>query len=209
VTLLPQSFFDRDVLTVSRELIGKLIVRDDVTLAITEVEAYAGPDDSASHSRSGRTARNAPAWGPGGHLYMYLCYGLHNMLNISADRDGFGSAVLVRACEIVAGERTVCARRGGKTGPVMLNGPGKVGAALELDTSWSHHPVYTAGGVELHDSPPRRLLAGPRVGIDFATPRDRKRRWRYAAADTDWVSHPKSLTRWRPRVAKSARSGPQ
>lgn len=199
MSLLPQSFYARDVVTVSRALVGKHLVGQGVVLAITEVEAYAGSGDSASHSRSGRTPRNAAAWGPGGHAYVYLCYGLHNMLNVSADREGVGSAVLVRACEIVEGLEIVRGRRGGKHGPVLLTGPGKVGQALALDTSWSHHPLHEAGGLELHDAPPRPLLAGRRVGIDFASPRDRRRRWRFAAAHTAWVSHPKLLTGLRAR----------
>src|SRR5689334_13275606 len=77
--ILPQSFYARDALVVARELLGKLIRRDGVVLRISEVEAYR-PNDSASHCRMGRTGRNAPMWGPPGHAYVYLCYGIHNML---------------------------------------------------------------------------------------------------------------------------------
>ena len=68
-------------------------------LRITETEAYRWPSDSASHNRFGRTARNAAMWGPGGRAYVYLCYGIHQMLNIVTDREDEASAVLIRACE--------------------------------------------------------------------------------------------------------------
>ena len=64
--------------TAARSLLGQLLVRGDVTLRITEVEAYGGPADSASHARHGRTARNAPMWGPPGRAYLYFCYGMHS-----------------------------------------------------------------------------------------------------------------------------------
>jgi DNA-3-methyladenine glycosylase len=192
--LLPPSFYRRDVLTVARDLLGRHLVRGDVTLRITEVEAYAGPTDTASHCRAGRTPRNAPMWGPGGHAYVYLCYGLHRMLNVVTDREGAGSAVLVRACEPVAGLDTIRARRGGKDGPVLLTGPGKVGAALALETSFSGHPLFEPGGLELREGAPGgALLVGPRVGIDYAAPADRDAPWRFALADTRWVSRRRQL----------------
>lgn len=194
--VLPQSFFARPVDELARALLGCRLVRGSITLAITEVEAYAGPEDTASHARFGKTDRNAAMWGPPGHVYVYLCYGIHNMLNISADASGRASAVLIRACEPVAGLDEVRERRGGKAGPVLLAGPGKVGAALELDTSWSGHPLYRTGGLSVHaGEAPAQVLVGPRVGIDFADEADRTRAWRFAVADTPWVSHRKGLER--------------
>ena len=163
-------------------------------LAITEVEAYCGPDDSAAHTRMGRTARNAPMWGPGGRAYVYLCYGLHTMLNVVCGPPGSGCAVLIRAASIVAGEEEVRARRGGKVGPVLLTGPGKVGAALGLDVGFSHHPLTEPGGlVATAGVPPDGILVGPRVGIDYAAPADREALWRYAVAGTRWVSVRRTL----------------
>jgi DNA-3-methyladenine glycosylase len=66
----------------AQRLLGCLLVHEGVTLRITEVEAYSGPGDSASHARHGRTARNAPMWGPPGRAYLYFCYGMHWMLNV-------------------------------------------------------------------------------------------------------------------------------
>jgi len=192
---LPAEFYARDALDVAADLLGKLLVRDDVVLRITEVEAYRWPDDSANHCRAGRTARNAAMWGPAGRAYVYLCYGLHQMLNLVTNDADEGAAVLIRACEPVQGLCTIRARRGGRTGPVLLNGPGKVGAALALDTSWSHHPLFEAGGLELrHGAAPRAMLHGPRVGIDYADPTHVAAPWRLAAAGTPWVSHRSRLT---------------
>lgn len=163
-------------------------------LRITEVEAYAGPTDTACHAKAGRTARNAAIWGRPGTAYVYLCYGLHQMLNLVAGADGFGSAVLIRACEPVAGEDLVRARRRGKTGPVLLTGPGKVGAALAIDGSLNGHDVTEVGGLSLHrGTPPDGILTGPRVGIPYADPADRDAAWRFACAGTRWVSARRTL----------------
>jgi DNA-3-methyladenine glycosylase len=179
---------------VARELLGALLCRDEVVLRITEVEAYRWPEDTANHCRFGRTARNAAMWGPAGHAYVYLCYGLHNMLNLVTDAEGEGAAVLVRSCEPVAGLSVIAARRGARSGVDALTGPGKVGAALALDTSWSHHPVFGPGGLEVREgTPPRRISAGPRVGIDFAEPTHRGAPWRFGDADSAWVSQRRGL----------------
>jgi DNA-3-methyladenine glycosylase len=186
---LPQSFFARPVDELARALLGCRIRRGPVVLRITEVEAYAGPEDTASHARFGATARNAPMWGPPGRAYVYLCYGIHNMLNITAEPSGRAAAVLVRGCEPIAGLDEIARRRGGVSGPALLTGPGKVGAALAIDTQWSGHPLYRSGGLSVvAGDEPARVLTGPRVGIDFATPADRQRPWRFAVGDSAWVS---------------------
>jgi DNA-3-methyladenine glycosylase len=191
--ILPESFYARDVVEVARDLLGRELVRDGVRLRITEVEAYA-EHDTACHAHRGRTPRNAVMFGPGGRAYVYLCYGLHVMLNVVTGEDGSAAAVLVRSAEPIAGLDVVRARRGDREGPVLLTGPGKLGAALALDVAWSGHRLFEPGGLELHaGEPPRRILTGPRVGIDYASARDRRRAWRFAIADTRWISVPKSL----------------
>lgn len=184
--LLGRAFFARDAQVVARELIGALLVRDQAVVRITEVEAYRGPADSACHARHGRTARNAALWGPPGKVYMYLCYGMHMMLNVVAgEAEGAGHAVLVRAGEVVAGHEVVQARRGGaRVSPAVLTGPGKLAQGLALDLAFNHHDVCAPGGLELR----RRtglevapaVLSGPRVGIDYARPRDRRALLRFA-----------------------------
>ena len=191
---MPLRFFAGDVLDVAPALIGKQLRRGRVVLRITEVEAYRWPGDTACHARAGLTERTAPIWGPPGRAYVYLCYGIHNMLNVVTGRSGDAQAILVRSCEPVAGLATIRRRRGGKDGPVSLAGPGKVGQALALDTSWSGHPLHRSGGLTLCDGPPpSEMLVGPRVGIDFAEPAHRALPWRFAAADTRFITHGKTL----------------
>uniref|UniRef100_A0A0A9HAS3 DNA-3-methyladenine glycosylase II n=1 Tax=Arundo donax TaxID=35708 RepID=A0A0A9HAS3_ARUDO len=190
---LPREFFEVDALDLAPLLLGKLLRRDEVVLRITEVEAYR-PNDSACHGRFGITARTAPVFGPGGHAYVYLCYGLHMMLNVVADKEGVGAAVLIRSCAPVSGLETIQQRRGQQTEkPVLLSGPGKVGQALGLSTDWSNHPLYTPGGLEVLDGPePENILVGPRVGIEYASPEHVAAPWRFAIAGTPWISAPKN-----------------
>ncbi|KAG0503893.1 hypothetical protein HPP92_003965 [Vanilla planifolia] len=191
--ILPQSFYLIDALDLAPRLLGKLLRRDEVVLQITEVEAYR-PNDSACHGRFGITQRTAPVFGLGGQAYVYLCYGLHMMLNIVADKEGAGAAVLIRSCAPIGGLDTIMQRRGQETlKPALLNGPGKVGQALGLSTSWSNHPLYIPGGLEVLDGPePGNILVGPRVGIDYALPEHVAAPWRFAIAGSPWISAPKN-----------------
>ena len=193
-SLIPLDFYLRPVAEVARDLLGRHLRHRDVTLRITEVEAYGGQADSASHCRSGRTARNAPMWEQGGRAYVYFCYGMHHMLNLVTGPEGLGEAILIRSCEPVDGLERVRERRGGQAGPVLLTGPGKVAQALAVDLSFSGHLLYTEGGLELLEGAPAgAILTGPRVGVDFAREEDRLRPWRFAAAGTAWVSQRKTL----------------
>jgi DNA-3-methyladenine glycosylase len=195
---LPRSFYDRDVVDVARDLLGVVIRKDDVALRITEVEAYTWPGDTACHARSGRTQRNAALWGPPGRAYVYLCYGMHNMLNIVTGGEADAAAVLIRSCEPVEGHDTIAARRGGRRGPDALAGPGKVAAALALDRTWTDHPVYRKGGLVLErGDTPVSILVGRRIGIDYAEPAHRRLPWRFAIADTPWVTQRAALRRLR------------
>ncbi len=192
--LLPQNFFRRDALDVARDLLGQELRHGEVRLRITEVEAYRFPNDTANHCRFGRTKRNEPMWGPPGRAYVYLCYGMHQMLNLVTNRADEGAAVLIRACSPIAGHAVIAARRGGRSTPVALTGPGKVGAALGLDVSFSHHACYRRGGLEVREGePPTRIVSGPRVGIGYASEADQRAPWRLAEADTPWVSQRKTL----------------
>ena len=170
---------------VARALVGKLIQRQEVLLRITEVEAYAGPEDSASHARFGLTKRNAVMFGPPGYAYVYLCYGVHNMLNVVAEPEPRAAAVLIRAAELISGRETVQKRRGQPPGPKWLAGPGKVAQALALGRE--HTGLCLLGQSELtllDDGAAPRITTSARIGIDFARPKDRRRRWRFADADS-------------------------
>ncbi|KAL8128824.1 hypothetical protein V2J09_017979 [Rumex salicifolius] len=199
--ILTPEFFQIDALELAPLLLGKLIRKGDVVLQITEVEAYR-TNDSACHGRFGITPRTAPVFGPGGHAYVYLCYGLHTMLNVVADKEGNGAAVLIRASAPVAGLKTIQQRRGQITEkPVLLTGPGKVGQALGLTTEWSNHPLYELGGLELLDGPkPESILVGPRVGIEYALPEHVSAPWRFTIAGTQWISAPKNTLSLHPDI---------
>jgi DNA-3-methyladenine glycosylase len=191
---LPQDFCARDALTLARDLLGRHLRRGEVVLRITEVEAYRWPDDSANHCYRGRTRRNAAMFGPPGRAYVYLCYGIHNLLNVVCRDAGEGAAVLIRAAEPVMGLDVVQARRGKARGPALLTGPGKVGQALAVDPGWSSHALFEPGGLELlAGTPVDAHLVGPRVGIDSALPAHRDAPWRFAVGGTRWVSHRRTL----------------
>jgi DNA-3-methyladenine glycosylase len=181
---------------VARSLLGMRLVREGVILRITEAEAYGGPGDSASHARHGRTARNAPMWGPPGRAYLYFCYGMHWMLNVVTGPEGGAAAVLIRGAEVVAGLETVLQRRkAARPTPQLCAGPGKVAQALGLDRAFDGHDLLAPGGLELRPgTPPARLLAGPRLGIAFATAADQARPWRFADGDSRAVLQPKALS---------------
>jgi DNA-3-methyladenine glycosylase len=165
-------------------LLGCLLVREEVTLRITEVEAYGGPEDSASHARHGCTGRNAPMWGPPGRAYLYFCYGMHWMLNVVAGPEGRASAVLIRGAEVLTGlERVLVRRKASKNSPLLCAGPGKVAQALGLGKAFDGHDLLAPGGLELREgTPPAGVLAGGRLGIGFATAEDQARPWRFADA---------------------------
>lgn len=205
--VLPQSFYARDALEVAPLLLGKWLCRGDVVLRITEVEAYCHPEDTASHCRMGRTTRNAPMWGPPGHSYVYLCYGMHQMLNLVTNRDGEGAAVLIRSCEPVAGHALIQARRRGVVGPNLLTGPGKVGAALGLDAACSGLPLFEGADLHVLDAPPlERWLVGPRVGIGYASDEHQRAPWRFAVEGSAWVTQRKQLALAAPPSSRPKRA---
>src|SRR3989338_4648093 len=104
---LPEKFFNRSTLRVARELLGKHLVRRigkrEVARMITEVEAYIGHKDKASHASRGRTERNAPMFGKAGYWYVYFTYGMHWMLNIVTERNGYPAAILIRGVQGISG----------------------------------------------------------------------------------------------------------
>ena len=194
---LGHDFFARDGQLVAQDLIGKELwqTSSGIRLQITETEAYL-PDDSACHCRVGVTARNAPMWGPAGHAYIYLCYGIHRMLNLVTNQEGEGAAVLIRACAPIEGHDILLQRRKmKKLSPNLLTGPGKVGQALELSLKDSGRSLTKDDWLNVWDTGSRpRLVTGPRVGIDYAAEEDKNAHLRYACEDTTWVSTPKNFS---------------
>jgi len=180
VPLIEQQFYLRPIEIVAQELLGKLLCKENVVLRITEVEAYGGAEDSASHCRFGKTPRNEPMWGPGGHCYVYLCYGIHQMLNIVTGIAGEGAAALIRSCEVLGGTKSVVERRNAKMGPTLCNGPGKVAQALAIDKSYNFHPLYERGGLTLREGEgPKTIERAKRVGIAYANEIDRSAMLRF------------------------------
>lgn len=152
---LTQRFFRRPPEVVAEALVGcELRTRDGIRLQVTEVEAYGGPEDSASHARFGRTARNETMFGPPGRAYVYLCYGIHQMFNVVAHVPGRAGAVLVRGCAVISGHELALSRRGRpiaeRTDPSLVAGPGKVGQVLGVRAADSGIPLYRPGHVEVH-----------------------------------------------------------
>jgi DNA-3-methyladenine glycosylase len=165
-----EAFFGRPVDVVATELLGSLISCGGVTLELTEVEAYAGLDDPASHSYRGPTPRNEVMFGPPGRVYVYFIYGMHWAVNLVCQQDGHASACLLRAGRILAGHELAAERRGEVPDHQLARGPGNLASAIGASGSMT--------GSTLWEGPilwrPRRgddqpdIQAGPRVGVSLA-----------------------------------------
>jgi DNA-3-methyladenine glycosylase len=191
---LPRSFYARDVLVVAREAIGKLLVHrgPDGTVAgrIVETEAYRGPEDRAAHSFGGRRTRRTEAmFGPAGHAYVFLVYGLHHQFNLVTGEQGEPQAVLVRAAEPVSGLDVMASRRGLSAGRVELtNGPGRLCQAFGIDQAHYGRDLC-AGDLFLTDGPRLAVTRSRRVGVEYAGPWA-ARPWRFFARANRYVSRP-------------------
>jgi DNA-3-methyladenine glycosylase len=131
--ILPRTFYSRETTLVARELLGKLLVYGSTSGMIVETEAYPGGHDLASHSAAGLTNRTRVIFGPPGHAYVYLSYGLHACMNIVAETDGAPGCVLLRALEPVSGLDEMHARRkAARTDHDLASGPGKLTSALGI-----------------------------------------------------------------------------
>ena len=190
---MPRGFYARSSTVVARALLGRTLVRETArgVLAgvIVEVEAYGGERDPASHAYRGETRRNRVMFGPAGHAYVYLSYGMHYCLNVVTGTPGRGSAVLIRALEPVAGERTMARRRGVGETHQLMRGPGCVGQALGL-TLREDGADLTRGSIWIADRTPRRRTIGvsPRIGITRAADWP----WRFFLAGNPCVSGPRA-----------------
>lgn len=174
---LPKAFYKRkDVLEITRDLIGKIIRTDvdgkPVAVRIVEAEAYIAITDRASHSFGGkRTQRNEHMYGHAGTVYVYICYGMHQMLNVITNDVDIPDAVLIRAGEPIEGESVMAKRCGKKPGDFTLTkGPGNLAKALGIDKSHSgkyygeHIHLLDDGFVYKHDL----IATSGRIGVDGA-----------------------------------------
>jgi DNA-3-methyladenine glycosylase len=166
--VLPRSFYSRSTVDVARDLLGKVIRHGETAGIIVETEAYLGEDDLAAHSSRGLTDRTRVIFGPPGHAYVYLIYGMYECLNLVAEPAGKPGCVLIRALEPVDGidlmrERRPAARRVEQ----LASGPGKLTLALGITRSLNGADV-TRGPLTVHDAPPPkplRVVTTPRIGI--------------------------------------------
>ncbi|RYF89316.1 MAG: DNA-3-methyladenine glycosylase [Chitinophagaceae bacterium] len=175
---LPRSFYQRsNVLIIARELLGKIVVTniDGIVTSgrIVETEAYVALTDKASHSFNGRrTAKNEHMYGEGGTSYIYICYGIHQMLNIVTNEKDIPDAVLIRALEPMQGIETMLKRTGKAVlDNTLTKGPGNVGKAMGLYKHYSGISLMDAS-ISLYDDkfelPGEKLGISKRIGVDYA-----------------------------------------
>ena len=167
-TLLENSFFQRDVLEVAPDLIGKILVRrfengEIKRYKITETEAYRGEEDLACHASKGRTKRTEVMYHPGGKIYVYLIYGMYWMLNLVTGEEGNPSAVLIRGID-------------------GFNGPGKVGRELQLDKTFYGEEITTSDRIWIENTENKtKYTVSNRIGIDYAGQEWSEKPWRFLA----------------------------
>lgn len=169
---LDEGFFARPTSEVARDLLGKVLVsRVGESLTggrIVETEAYLGRDDPGSHAATrGVTRRNAVMYGPPGSAYVYFTYGNHHMLNLVTEPDGVAGAVLIRAIEPTLGVEAMRLRRGGRDGPELTNGPGKVAAALGVTLEHNGSRLAPDAPLCCYDAPPplEPIRTSGRIGL--------------------------------------------
>jgi len=159
--ILSRDYFARPTLGVARSLVGKYLVREhDGRLRagrIIEVEAYIGTEDKACHASKGRTARTDVLFGPPGHAYVYLCYGMYEMLNVVTEQEGFPAAILLRAVEYEGG---------------LIDGPGRLTRAFDIDRRLNRCDLTLGQSLWFEDRgeavPTGLLHSHPRIGVDYA-----------------------------------------
>lgn len=186
-----ESFWNRPSQVVAPELVGWRLTHDSdegvVSVRLTEVEAYAGEADPASHAFRGPTARNEVMFGPPGRLYVYLSYGMHWCANVVVGADGVASAVLLRAGRVVTGIELACARRGATTADRSLaRGPACLTQALGIGREHGGADMLGgSGSLSLtYDKAPTAVSSGPRVGVSRAADVP----WRFWATGDETVS---------------------
>ena len=188
MSALGPAFFARSVHEIARELVGCELLVDGVGGAIVETESYER-DDPACHAYVGLTARTATLFGPPGHAYVYLSYGIHSMLNAVCEPEGTAAAVLIRALEPTRGIDAMRRRRGREAVEELCSGPGKLTVALAIGLDLNDAPLDRPP-FEIHPRSGRwrgvEVATGPRIGITKAT----ELPWRFCATGSPFLSRP-------------------
>jgi DNA-3-methyladenine glycosylase len=171
---LEREFYTRPAELVAKELLGKYIVVNGIAGKIIETEAYVGPQDRASHAFGGKvTERNKVEYFIGGHIYIYLVYGMYWQLNIVTDGEGYPGCVLIRAIDLEIGDVK------------KSNGPGKLCRCLNLDKSFYGEDLTCGERIWLESRfiEKQKIASGPRIGIDYAGPYWARRNLRFFIKD--------------------------
>jgi DNA-3-methyladenine glycosylase len=192
---LQRGFYERDVLTVSKDLLGKILVHDTLegvaSGRIVETEAYRGPEDLAAHSSGGRhTRRNEMMYGEKGHAYIYFIYGMYWCFNVTAGgTPRKPEAVLVRALEPLEGKNIMAKRRGTQNAVNLSNGPAKLCMAMGLSKAQNKADL-TSPPLFINDAPPipaENIVSATRIGVDYAG-KWKDEPWRFYIKDNHFVS---------------------
>jgi DNA-3-methyladenine glycosylase len=184
---LPREFYARPTELVARALLGKILVRRlgrrTMHARIVEVEAYLGERDLASHARRGPTPRTTIMFGPPGHLYVYLVYGMHHCMNFVTESDGVAGAVLIRAAAPLDPTET----------PRPYSGPGKLCAGLGVTIADKGLDLTAGAGLFVadDDAPAPRVATSARIGVDYAGAWKSRRLRFYVAGDSHVSGRPR------------------
>jgi len=195
---LKREFYTRPTLLVTKELLGKYLVRKigkkKLIGRIVEVEAYIGPQDKASHAYNGKiTPRNKTEYLEGGHIYIYLCYGIYWQLNITTEKSGKPECVLIRALEpILKNQKSKYKMQNDKSKfKNLTNGPGKLCRWMKLDKSFDGEDLTKSNRIWLEDRGGKILLPQivktKRIGIDYAE-EWAKKPWRFYIKNSFFIS---------------------
>ena len=163
--ILTEEFFSQSAISVAPELVGKLLCRDIggevIKRRIVETECYFGEEDTACHAHKGRTPRTDIMYRRGGRAYIYLCYGIHELLNVTTGPDGHPEAVLIRGVE----------------GAI---GPGRATKLMRIDRTLNKMPLVRESGIWIEDDGfVPKIESMKRIGIGYASQEDQDRLWRY------------------------------
>jgi DNA-3-methyladenine glycosylase len=196
---LPRGFFARDTLVVARDLLGTKLVREldgeRLSGIIVECEAYIGQGDTACHASRGRTGRNEVMFGPPGFAYVYFTYGMHWLLNVVTEAEGFPAAVLLRALQPVEGIEKMRALRQAKGRPRtdrdLTSGPARLTQALGIEKTFNGADLVRGGQLWLESGDSilgNGVECGPRIGVHYAAEKDRLAPWRFWVRENSYTS---------------------